>query len=325
MKIDTSHYPIDILICLGCSILLIPLALFNINETFRIFLGFAFILFIPGYLLLSCLFPQNQEYGGLDPVEKIAFSFGLSMALVPLIGICLYYSPFGLRLEPIFFLIFIIIWASGIFAIYRRKKTPLQRRFTISITLSIPKLKTRLDRILAIILVIAITITITTVIYVAFSPKKQETSTEFYLLGSTGKTTDYPHNITRGQQANVTIGLVNHEQKIMNYTIEVWLINQTLSYNQSTKTNETVYHEMWFMTKLQVTLPSFQESTEVIWKPQWEHLYNFSINRTGKYTLEFLLYTSPTQEYNITENYSNIAAKKIQNAYESSYLWLNIS
>jgi len=325
MKLAFTRYPIDIIICLLCSVLLLPLSLFNINEPLRIILGLPFILFTPGYVFLFCLFPLNNLNGGLDHVEKIAFSFGLSIALISLIGIGLYYSPFGLQLKPILLSIFCIIVTGGILAIYRWYKTPLQKRFTISLILTLPKPKTKLDRILSAILLVIIVITIITVIFVALSPKKQEISTEFYLLGPTGKTTDYPKNLTKGQKANLTIGLINHEQKTMNYTIEVWLINQTLTYNQKTKTNNTVYHEMWFMTKLSVTLHTFTENTDVIWKPQWEYSYNFSINKTENYTLTFLLYTSPTPDYNKTENYRDIAANKILNAYENLYLRLNIS
>jgi uncharacterized membrane protein len=112
----------------------------------------------------------------------------------------------------------------------------------------------------------------------------------------------------------------------MNYTVEIWLINQTITYNQSSKTNETTYHEMWFMTTMSIMLHPFPENTGVIWKPQWEQQYMFSSNKTGKYTLTFLLYPSSLQNnYNKTENYKDIAAKKIQNAYESIYLWVNIS
>jgi hypothetical protein len=38
----------------------------------------------------------------------------------------------------------------------------------------------------------------------------------------------------------------------------------------------------------------------------------------------FLLFTSPAPEYNTFQNYKDIAAKEIQSAYESIYIWLNI-
>ena len=64
----------------------------------RIVLGLPFILFFPGYALIATLFPEKKS---LDLIERIALSFGLSIAIVPLIGFGLNYTPFGIRLDPI--------------------------------------------------------------------------------------------------------------------------------------------------------------------------------------------------------------------------------
>ena len=325
MKVEVTKFPIDIILCILLSLIYIPIKLFNLGILVRIIIGLPFILFIPGYLLIFLIFPNNKLTGGLVVFERIAFSFGLSMAIVPLIGISLYYSPFGLHLESVLLTLSCFILLIGLLAFYRWYKTPPDKRFIITFTYSSVKLKTKSDRLLSIIIALVIIITIITFIFIASSPRRQETSTEFYLLGSTGKTTDYPKNLSRGERANVTIGLINHEQKTMNYTIEIWLINQTLTYNQSMKTNIIVYNELWFINKISVTLHPFIENKEKFWEPQWEYSYNFSINKTGKYALTFLLFTESTQQYTTEENYSNIAAKKISNAHESLYLWLNIS
>ena len=64
----------------------------------RVVFGLPFVLFLPGYALISALFPGKED---LDGVERIALSFGLSIAVVPLIGLVLNYTPFGIRLVPI--------------------------------------------------------------------------------------------------------------------------------------------------------------------------------------------------------------------------------
>jgi len=325
MKIMTSKYPIDIILCILLSFIIIPIVLLNAEGILRIVIGIPFILFVPGYLLIALLFPENKSMDGIDVFERIAFSFGLSMAIVPLLGIVLFYSPFGLRLETILLTLFFIINLVAVLALFRWYRTPQEKRYLLSITFSPPPLQTKLDRALVVILIITIVITIITFIFVVSNPHEREKLTEFYILGAEGKTTDYPENLSLGENASIVLGIVNHEHETINYTIEIWLINQSLEYNQSTKTNNTVYHEMWFMTKFTITLQPFTENTEVLWKPQWERPYNFSINKTGKYTLTFLLFTSPTPDYKKTENYRDIAAKKIQNAYESLYLWLKIN
>lgn len=64
----------------------------------RYILGSLFVLYLPGYALIEALYPRGDE---LEPLERIALSIGLSLALVPLIGLILNYTPWGIRLNPI--------------------------------------------------------------------------------------------------------------------------------------------------------------------------------------------------------------------------------
>ena len=67
-----------------------------LNETpVRIIPGLLLVLFLPGYSLIAALFPGR---GDPDGIERIALSFGVSIAVVPLIGLALNYTPFGSRL-----------------------------------------------------------------------------------------------------------------------------------------------------------------------------------------------------------------------------------
>jgi hypothetical protein len=64
----------------------------------RYVLGGVFVLFLPGYLLISALYSRAED---MDTLERVALSIGLSLAIVPLIGLVLNYTPWGIRLEPI--------------------------------------------------------------------------------------------------------------------------------------------------------------------------------------------------------------------------------
>lgn len=64
----------------------------------RYALGSLFVLFLPGYSLVEALYPRQDE---LSPLERLALSIGLSLALVPLVGLILNYTPWGIRLDPI--------------------------------------------------------------------------------------------------------------------------------------------------------------------------------------------------------------------------------
>jgi hypothetical protein len=64
----------------------------------RYVLGGVFILFLPGFMLISALYPRSGE---LDGLERLALSIGLSLAIVPLDGLMLNYTPWGITLAPI--------------------------------------------------------------------------------------------------------------------------------------------------------------------------------------------------------------------------------
>ncbi len=128
MKLTYPKYPIDIIFCMIWSIILLPLALFDVEGIIRIIIGLPFILFIPGYILIFTLFPTKKTDRGIDVIERVALSLGLSIAIVPLIGLLLNYTPFGIRLVPILISIFVFIIGVGCIGAYRWYKTDEQER-----------------------------------------------------------------------------------------------------------------------------------------------------------------------------------------------------
>ena len=86
----------DLLFIVMLSLLLAPLALFT-SGALRVVIGLALILFFPGYTLISALFPKKASLGG---IERLALSSGLSIIIVPIIGLILNYTPWGIRLSP---------------------------------------------------------------------------------------------------------------------------------------------------------------------------------------------------------------------------------
>jgi hypothetical protein len=84
---------------------------FTIPEDFypwvyiRYVLGTIFVLWLPGYAFIKALFPTRVPIKlpteTLDTIERIALSLGMSLALVPIAGLLLNYTPWGIRLTPI--------------------------------------------------------------------------------------------------------------------------------------------------------------------------------------------------------------------------------
>jgi hypothetical protein len=95
------------------------IVVFTVPETafplvyMRYVLGTIFILWLPGYAFIKALFPQHLPFTkglahtletsqkNLDMIEHIALSLGMSLALVPIVGLLLNYTPWGIRLTPI--------------------------------------------------------------------------------------------------------------------------------------------------------------------------------------------------------------------------------
>jgi len=321
MKILFTKYPIDIILCIIWANILLPLSLLSNDTTIRTILGLPFLLFIPGYTLVFALFPTKKGNKGIDTIERIALSFGFSIAIVSLLGLILNFTPWQIRLEPILLSLFFFIISVGSIAVYRWKTTPLEQRFILSFNVSLTKSNNTLDNSLTVILGISTIIAAASVIYIIVTPKIGETFTEFYILGPTGNTTDYPRYLNAEENASIRIGLVNHEYKTMNYSIEVWLINQTIIFNESTQENETVYNHMWYTDTINVKLASTNIEKQL---PQWELNYSFSINKKGEFKLTFLLYTIPVDVYDLERDYNDIAKQKIESAYREVHLWLKI-
>ena len=191
----------------------------------RTILGLIMVLFLVGYSLISALFPGKKD---LDGIERIALSFGLSIAVTPLIGLILNYTPYGIRETPILITLSLFTIACTIIAHSRRMKLDEKDRFSLSLTYKLNLPGKKIDKILTIVLILSILAAISAVIYVIVTPKEGEKFTEFYILGPGGMADDYPTNLGVGVNGTVTLGVVNHEYAPTNYTIEVILHNETL-------------------------------------------------------------------------------------------------
>lgn len=186
----------------------------------RIGLGLPFVLFFPGYVLIAALFPKKDDLGG---IERLALSFGLSIAVVPLIGLGLNYTPWGIRLTPILLSLIFFIIIMGCISFFRRDKLPPEERYCPTFQFEFPVWKEQplFDRVLSIALIVAILFAIGSIFYVVSMPKVGEQFTEFYILGMNGKAEGYPRELAVGEEGEVIVGVVNHEYQQEKYFVEV--------------------------------------------------------------------------------------------------------
>lgn len=200
-------------------VLSIPLALmvfFDFGGIVRNVLGLPFVLLCPGYLLSLALFPAYED---LDSIERISFSFGLSIIMALLLGLILPFLSWGIGLYPIILAVSYIAMILTAVAVYRRSRLAYVNRFFIDLDIVLPDwgAMSGKQRILSLGLAAATILTISSIAYMAAKPESGEKFTEFYVLSPDG----YPSALTVGQKNEVTFGIVNHEYRTVTYTVEV--------------------------------------------------------------------------------------------------------
>lgn len=204
-----------------------------LDDSFiRVALGIPAVLFIPGYVLMAALFPRKDN---LNTTERVALSLGLSIAVVPLLGLLLNFT-FGIKLVPILFTLCIYTICLMLIAAYRREKLSEEERFSfpfyrlyeiISNRLSTDR--NRADKILTGILIFSIVLAMGTLFFVIATPKTGEKFTEFYILDPSGKAENYSINLRYNLPSEILVGVINHEYTSVNYTVRVVYDKEVLS------------------------------------------------------------------------------------------------
>ncbi|SEV99021.1 DUF1616 domain-containing protein [Natrinema salifodinae] len=126
----------------------------GLDGVARTVIAIPLVLFLPGYALVSALFPDgpNDEYqsfdeektglgnpllvtGGLEAIERAVLSIVFSAAIVPTITLIASVTPRGVTVEPVVLGLSIFTVALAIVAIVARYRCAPDRRFTPSIPL----------------------------------------------------------------------------------------------------------------------------------------------------------------------------------------------
>lgn len=248
---------------------------------------------------------------GIDGIERVALSFGLSIAIVPLIGLILNFTPWGIRLTPILVAVSTFTIGCAIGAAYRRWQLPADERFSVPYREWIQQARgevfepdDRTDAVLNVLLAISILLAVGSVGYAVMVPPDGEQFTEYYLLteDDDGELVagDYPEDVTVNESFELILGIENHEHESMNYSTVVQL------QDVETQNNETVVQDRHQLERMDFTLDHEEELY---------HYHNITPDITGdNLRLQYLLYTdeppdSPTRD----------------NAYRDVHLWMNVS
>ena len=262
------RFPLDLFVMFIWTILTLIFVInpFLSETSIPVVLGIPMFLFIPGYVLLAVLLPGKNE---LEGIERLALSFSLSIASVPLLGLLLNFT-FKTRLLTILLTLCLFSIIFIFFAALRQRRVPEDEIFSLPFDL-IHKIimeefnasKGKSEKILAWILILSIVLAIGMMIFVITTPKIGEKFTEFYILGPNGKAENYPIQLKYGSNVDILVGVVNHEYDRVNYTVKVALDTEIL-------------HETSFYLDHNTT---------------WENYISFAPDKVGNETeLEFWLF-----------------------------------
>ncbi|MFO7618477.1 MAG: DUF1616 domain-containing protein [Thermoplasmata archaeon] len=233
------RHPSDLIITIALSIIAgLSTQIFQEGSMARILLALPLLLFLPGYSLISMLYPgrcnqkgksdeNNQKPRNLDNVERVVFSIGLSVVLVSLLGLALNYIA-TITLAPILVSLIGVTVSCSLIAWYLRIQLPDGERFRFSFLLSNKtKEAAYQDRRFAAFLVCCIVLVASLLVYLMANPADNSAYSKFYLLDQYGQLTSLPNNLTVNQTGIIIISIHNLEQETTDYRILAEIDNST--------------------------------------------------------------------------------------------------
>ncbi|QLG48552.1 DUF1616 domain-containing protein [Natrinema halophilum] len=117
------------------------------DSSLRLFVTFPLALFLPGYALVSVLFPAGKRRArdtvsaaasthprGIDGIERVGLAFVLSLAITPVVVLVLPFTDWGLTTRSITAGLGIVTIVTAQFGVVRRLRTPDGEQFTGSLS-----------------------------------------------------------------------------------------------------------------------------------------------------------------------------------------------
>lgn len=285
--LEGKKYPTDLLAVILWTIIAVAgVIILPDGNIVRIILGIPLLLFIPGYCIVSALWPEeykekeNDNQKGINPLERVVISFGLSLAIVSFLGLALNYTAAGITMTSSLVGNIIVVMISCFIAYYRRSKLQLDERFSINMhmkKLAFPADRT--ERVFVCAIGVALVLSCFALGYVLLTPNTDEIYTEFYLLDANGSTANYPENVTVNGTGTVIVGIVCHENREVTYTIVAGL---------DTSANTTDVND-WSQTFNLTNNNNYSRAISLSNGETFEDTFNFNITYIGNYKVVWRL------------------------------------
>lgn len=244
------QYPIDLAaVSIVAVIAYVVVTSYAEGSVLRLLATFPLALFLPGYALVAVLFPAAERTSrqprttggdpaaphrpsgnvrGIDWLERLGLSFAISLAIVPLVGIALPFTQWGLTTEPIAASLVIITVVFAQVGVVRRLRTPKPERFIGSPLESLSQLRRDESAIAtasSIVLVLAVGLAAGALLVGFLAPLSTGGFTELALYGEdddgelvAGGIDD---EIEAGDSVTATVSIDNQEGEETDYSVVI--------------------------------------------------------------------------------------------------------
>lgn len=237
---------IDLLVVSLAAVLTPAMVVLGVDGgLIQVVVGALFVLFAPGYALVSLLLPSTHlvRRGGDNRIgatevpfaERTLLAVGLSIALVPMIGVVLHYSPLGLGPDPYLIVVGVGTLALTMGAVIRRGQLEPSRRFSVGsegildpVWRALGGAETDREVYLNVLFVLGLTLAVAGIGTAIVMSDTGEQFTEFYVTAEdpdteAAATEDYPAEMTLGEESEFVLGITNQEHQTRQYTVVVEL------------------------------------------------------------------------------------------------------
>lgn len=223
-RIDQQFdFLVVLLLCL-LAILFVLVPPFN-HTPLRIIFALPLLLFLPGYVLITAMFPRKGELTG---IERFTLSVGLSIAIFVFDGFAVSVTEWRFTPASIVISLVDITLIFSLLAFIRRARVALDERYffgpsVISEFIESLKVKekpTDIEKALIAALVASIIIASGMLVFAKLTFEEERFSS-VYILGEGGKAENYPSELYIVEDNPVIVGVENFEHEPVDYTLQV--------------------------------------------------------------------------------------------------------
>lgn len=213
------------------------------TPALRVLLGGTALLVLPGYVVVALLFPHRgtvaapgrlSTFRGPDGVsarERLALAFGLSLAMLPVLGILVSILPWGFSESTVAGAFAAFVGVGGLLAAVVRRRLPPAKRFRLPIDRWTRDLRGALgrgsttERAVNVLVIASVVVALLAAGGALAVPQGGESFTDFGVLSENDDgdlvAGGYPDDLAANGSASLVTSVENHEGESTTYTVVV--------------------------------------------------------------------------------------------------------